>query len=66
MKWVVKRYWEFSDSVEVEADSVEQAIKVAHALPIPHGQAEFVPDSLNSDPVVDVQPLQRRPHGRSL
>jgi hypothetical protein len=57
MKYVVKRYWEVCDSVEVNAGSVSEAIGLAHALPVDNTRAEFVPDSMNSDPSCDVQPL---------
>ena len=57
MKYVVKRYWEVCDSVEVNAGSVGEAIDLAHALPVDYTQAEYVPDSMNSDPSCDVQLL---------
>ena len=57
MKYSVKRYWELCDEVEVEANSVGEAIDAAHAMPVDNTQAEFVPDSMNSDSFVDVQTL---------
>ena len=57
MKYAVKRYWEICDSVEVEANSVSEAIDLAHALPVDNAKAEFVPDSMNSFPDDDVQLL---------
>lgn len=57
MKFRVKRYWELCDSVEVKAESVDKAIEVAHEMPLDHGRAYYVPDSINSDPDTDVQPL---------
>jgi len=56
-RFAVKRYWSVCDSVEVAADSVSEAIDIAHELPIDNAQAEFVPDSMNSDPSDDVQQL---------
>ena len=57
MKYVVKRYWEVCDSVEVNAGTVSEAIDLAHELPVNNTQAEFVSDSMNTDPSCDVQPL---------
>ena len=57
MKYVVKRYWELCDSVEVNASSVSEAIDLAHGLPVDNSKAKFVPDSMNSDPSADVQSL---------
>ena len=57
MKFAVKRYWEICDTVEVVADSPGEAIEAAHALPLDNTKAEYVPDSINSDPDSDVQPL---------
>jgi hypothetical protein len=54
---VVKRYWEICDTVEVEAESADKAIEAAHALPLDNTKAQYVPDSLNSDPDTDVQSL---------
>ncbi len=56
MKFSVKRYWEVCDSVDVEANSPSEAIDTAHELPVDSATAEFVPDSMNSDPFNDVQP----------
>ncbi len=53
MKFNVKRYWEVCDSVQVEADSLEEAIKNAQEMPLTEG--EYVPDSINSDEEVDVE-----------
>jgi hypothetical protein len=55
--FAVKRYWSVCDSVNVKANSVFEAIGIAHELPVDNAQAEFVPDSMNSDPLCDVQPL---------
>ncbi len=57
MNYAVKRYWSLCDSVDVEASSVSEAIDRAHELPVDNAKAEFVPDSLNTDPSCDVQPL---------
>lgn len=57
MRYVVKRYWEVCDEVRVEAYSVETAIEAAHALPLDHTKADYVPDSLDTDPETDVYPL---------
>jgi hypothetical protein len=57
MKFAVKRYWEVCDRVEVEADSAEEAIALAHDEPLDAAKAEYVSDSLQSDPECDVQPL---------
>lgn len=57
MKFSVKRYWEVCDSVDVEANSRSEAIDAAHELPVDSAKAEFVQDSMNSDPLKDVQPL---------
>ena len=57
MKFVVKRYWELCDSVEIEADSPTQAIERAHQLPVDNARAVFVPDSMNTDPDADVWPV---------
>lgn len=56
-KFAVKRYWELCDTVYVVANSISEAIEAAHALPIDDTKAEFVPDSINSDPSCDVEPL---------
>lgn len=58
MKFEVKRYWDVCDTVEVEADDVSEAIAIAHELPIDNTRAEYVPDSLNSDPECDVQRVE--------
>jgi phage FluMu protein Com len=55
-RYRVKRYWEVCDSVEVIADSVGKAIIKAHALPLSK-KPEFVPDSIDSDPNVDVEQI---------
>lgn len=57
MRFAVTRHWELCDTVEVEADSVDRAIEVAHAMPLDNTKAEYLPDSINSDPSADVQPL---------
>jgi len=57
VKFAVRRYWSVYDSVEVEADSVDEAMDVAHAMPVDHAKAEFVSGSMNSDPSDDVQSL---------
>jgi len=54
-KYIVKRYWELCDEVGVDADSVNEAIKKAQAQPLDITAGEYVPDSINSDPDVDVQ-----------
>lgn len=57
MRFAVKRYWSLCDSVDVEANSPSEAIDIAHEMPVDSTEAEFVPDSMNSDPTCDVQPL---------
>ena len=57
MKFAVKRNWSVCDSVVVEANSVSEAVDIAHEMPVDTTKAEFVPDSMNSDPTCDVQPL---------
>jgi hypothetical protein len=57
MKYAVKRYWQLCDSVEVEADTPDQAIERAHALPLDESRGDYVLGSLNSDPAEDVRPL---------
>lgn len=57
MKYVVKRYWELCDLVEVNADSPSRAIELAHEMPVDSAGAMFVPDSMNSDPDSDVWPV---------
>ena len=51
--YYVKRYWEVSDEVKVEANSVDEAIEKAHEMPLTEGY--YVDDSINSDPEVDVE-----------
>jgi hypothetical protein len=41
----------------VEANSVDEAIDTAHAMPVDNTTAEYVPGSMNSYPSDDVQPL---------
>ena len=57
MKYCVKRYWSICDSVDVEANSVTEAIAIAHEMPVENTKAEFVPDSMNTDPDSEVWPL---------
>ena len=57
MRFAVRRYWSVYDSVEVEADSLDEAIDIAHAMPVDSAKAEFVSGSINSDQSDDVQPL---------
>lgn len=56
MKYIVKRYWEVCDEVQVEADTPEEAIEKAHEMRSSK-YPEYVPDSINSDPDCDVQEL---------
>jgi hypothetical protein len=65
VKFAVKRYWEVCDTVEVEANSAGQAIVAAHTLSLDNDKAEYVPDSINSDPTCDVQPLITEKHDQS-
>lgn len=58
MRFAVKRYWGMFDLVNVEADSVDKAIEAAHALPLDHAQAGYVPDSINTNPDAEVYPLE--------
>jgi hypothetical protein len=57
MRYAVKRYWSVCDEVHIEATSVGDAINTSHELPVDSAKAEFVPDSMNSDPNCDVQQL---------
>ena len=57
MKFAVKRYWEVCDEVELEADSAGEAIETAHAMPLDDTNAQYVPDSMNSDPESDVEQM---------
>lgn len=50
MKFRVKLYWEMCGEVEVEADSVDQAIEKAVDGPLPQS-SEYVMDSANADPI---------------
>lgn len=59
MKFVVKRYWELCDSVEVNANSPSQAIEKAHEMPMDNSRANFVPDSMNTDPDAEVWPVEQ-------
>ncbi len=52
MKYRVRRYWEVTDVVEVEAETVAEAIDLAHELPLTEG--DYVDDSINTDDQVDV------------
>jgi len=54
MKFAIKRYWEMTDTVEVEADSKEDAIEKALGM-LTYSDAEFVNGSVNVDEEVDVQ-----------
>jgi len=58
MTFAVKRFWQVCDTVQVEADGVDEAIEAAHALPLDHTKARFVPDSINSDPDAEVWSLE--------
>jgi hypothetical protein len=64
MKFAVKRYWQLCDEVEVEAQSVDDAIDLAHAMPLDESRGEYVMGSLNSDPSADVQ-LKIAPQDRN-
>ena len=57
MKYIVKRYWELCDTVEVVATSVSKAIELAHELPTNNAKSEYVPDSMNTDPDSEVWPV---------
>lgn len=57
MKYIVKRYWELCDTVEVVANSVSKAIELAHEMPTDNTKAAFVPDSMNTDPDAEVWPV---------
>lgn len=56
MIFVVKRYWEVCDEVQVSAKDKDEAIKKAHDLDL-STTPEYVPDSINSDPETDVQAI---------
>jgi hypothetical protein len=55
--YCVSRYWEAGDQVTVNAPSVEEAIKLAHAKPLSENP-DFVPDSMHTDKDADVQILK--------
>ena len=57
-RYKVNRYWAVGDQVTVEARSVTEAISKAHMLPL-NKHAEYVPDSINSDPVMDVKLVKK-------
>lgn len=52
-KYIVKRYWEVCDSVEVDAISSDDAVNKACDLPL-SDNPEYVPDSMNVDEDIDV------------
>ncbi len=54
-KYRVRRYWETYDTVEVEADSVSEAVDKAHNLSLTEGEGIF--ESLNSDEENDVEEI---------
>lgn len=56
MKFKVRRYWSVCDLVEVEASSVSVAIDLAHELPADNARAEFVSNSMNTNPDSEVWP----------
>jgi hypothetical protein len=56
MKYLVNRYWEVSDTVTVTADSEEDAVDKACALPL-SPDPEYVSDSINSDSDADVEEI---------
>ena len=56
-KYSVKVYWEMCGEREVWAESPEKAIERAHELNLPRN-AEYVQDSINSDPDCDVQKIK--------
>jgi len=57
VRYAVKRYWQLCDEVQVEADTPDQAIDLAHEMPLDESRGEYVSGSLNSDPANDVQPV---------
>ena len=57
MKYCVKRYWQACDSVTVDANCVDEAIRIAHERPFDVTNSQCIPDSLNTDPDADVYPL---------
>jgi hypothetical protein len=57
MKFAVKRYWQLCDCVEVEADTPDRAIEIAHEMPLDETRGDYVSGSLNSDPSADVELL---------
>ena len=52
----VIRYWEVRDEVRVLAETAQEAIDKAHALPLTQNTT-YVPDSINSDVDDDVQEI---------
>ena len=65
MKFAVTRHWQVCDTVEVEADSMWDAIEAAHARPLDNAKAAYVPDSINSDSSCDVHQLTARKRKRT-
>ena len=60
MRFAVSRYWQLCDTLEVEANSVDEAIEIAYNMPLDESQGAFVLGSLYSDPDADVQPLTEK------
>ena len=58
-KYSVRRYWAMCDTVKVAADSIGQAIEKANARGINAAKAEYVPDSISSDPRADVEVIKK-------
>lgn len=59
-KYKVRRYWAMCDTVKVEAASIGQAIEKANAQGINAAKAEYVPDSISSDPQADVELVPKK------
>lgn len=57
MKYRVKRYWEVSDTVEVEANSVDEAVSAAINADLT-SSPRYVPDSINVDQDIDVEAIE--------
>ena len=57
MKFKVNRYWQLWDTVEVRAESIDEAIDRAHNTDLNELQGKYVQGSLYSDPLTDVLPL---------
>jgi len=63
VKFTVKRYWQLCDEVEVEGRTRDEAIDIAHQMPLDESRGSYVSGSLNSDPDQDVAPILEKADG---